>query len=67
MKVLVTGCCGFIGSHVSIKLLELNYNVVGVDIMNNYYDVEIKEKNKNMLTEYSNFSDICFITLDLIR
>ena len=55
MKVLVTGCCGFIGSHVSIKLLELNYNVVGVDIMNNYYDVEIKEKNKNMLTEYSNF------------
>ena len=44
-KILVTGACGFIGSHVSIKLLELNYNVVGVDIMNNYYDVEIKEKN----------------------
>ena len=55
MKVLVTGCCGFIGSHVTLNLLENNYEVIGVDIMNDYYDIKIKEINKNILEEYENF------------
>ena len=55
MKVLVTGCCGFIGSYVSLNLLKNNYQVIGVDIMNDYYDINIKEMNKNILSEYENF------------
>ena len=63
MKVLVTGCCGFIGSHVTLNLLENNYEVIGVDIMNDYYDIKIKEINKNILEEYENFY---FYTEDVI-
>lgn len=63
MKILVTGCCGFIGSHICEKLLKLNYNVVGIDIMNNYYDISLKEKNLKILEAYNNFKfykeDIC--------
>ena len=62
MKILVTGCCGFIGSHLCERLL--NYNeVFGIDIMNNYYDVKKKEDNLKVLMRYKNFSfskeDIC--------
>tara|TARA_Y100000813_G_C24157198_1_gene350280 strand:- start:240 stop:1229 length:990 start_codon:yes stop_codon:yes gene_type:complete len=63
MKVLVTGCCGFIGSHVTLNLLKNNYQVIGVDIMNDYYDIKIKEINKNILSEYENF---CFYKEDVI-
>jgi UDP-glucuronate 4-epimerase len=63
MKILITGCCGFIGSHTCEKLLQLGYEVVGIDIMNDYYDVKIKEKNLQILLQYSNFTfykeDIC--------
>ena len=63
MLILVTGCCGFIGSHTCEKLLKLNYNVVGIDIMNNYYDISLKEKNLKILERYDNFKfykeDIC--------
>tara|TARA_B100001248_G_C27365930_1_gene449011 strand:- start:559 stop:1551 length:993 start_codon:yes stop_codon:yes gene_type:complete len=55
MKVLVTGCCGFIGSYVTLNLLKNDYQVIGVDIMNDYYDINIKEINKNILSEYENF------------
>jgi len=64
MIVLITGCCGFIGSHVSIRLLELKYDVVGVDVMNDYYDVKIKENNKKILMEYNNFK---FYKEDLVN
>ena len=56
MKILVTGCCGFIGSHVTERLLISKYTVVGVDILNNYYDSSIKENNKNLLLRYENFT-----------
>ena len=41
-KILVTGCAGFIGFHVSKMLCEQGHNVVGIDNLNNYYDVELK-------------------------
>lgn len=43
MKVLVTGSAGFIGSAVSIKLLEIGYEVIGIDNHNSYYDPALKE------------------------
>ncbi|WP_010288433.1 NAD-dependent epimerase [Kurthia massiliensis] len=42
MEVLVTGCAGFIGSHVTKRLLEDGHHVVGIDNLNNYYDVQLK-------------------------
>lgn len=42
MKVLVTGAAGFIGSHLSKLLLQSNYEVIGIDSINDYYDVNLK-------------------------
>ena len=43
MKVLVTGTAGFIGSHVAQRLLERGDEVVGLDNLNDYYDVTLKK------------------------
>src|SRR3546814_6922505 len=43
MKVLVTGTAGFIGSHVAIRLLERGDEVVGIDNLSDYYDVNLKK------------------------
>lgn len=43
MKILVTGAAGFIGSHVSLRLLARGDEVVGLDNLNDYYDVSLKE------------------------
>src|SRR3989344_4433819 len=45
MKVLVTGCAGFIGSNLTDRLLNTGYNVIGVDNFNNFYNPQIKEGN----------------------
>lgn len=42
MKILVTGCAGFIGFHVSIYLLKAGHEVIGLDNINDYYDVALK-------------------------
>jgi UDP-glucuronate 4-epimerase len=42
MKVMVTGTAGFIGSHVALRLLDRGNEVIGVDSVNNYYDINIK-------------------------
>ncbi|MGN7514132.1 MAG: NAD-dependent epimerase [Allomuricauda sp.] len=42
MKILVTGAAGFIGFHVSSKLLDLGHEVIGLDNINDYYDVNLK-------------------------
>ncbi len=42
MKILVTGAAGFIGYHICVKLLTLGHSVVGLDNINNYYDVNLK-------------------------
>ena len=42
MKILVTGAAGFIGFHVSCKLLDLGHEVIGLDNINDYYDVNLK-------------------------
>jgi UDP-glucuronate 4-epimerase len=44
MKIIVTGSSGFIGMNLCIKLLKLRHEVVGIDNMNSYYDVNLKKK-----------------------
>lgn len=50
MKVLITGAAGFIGSHLTEKLLNINYQVVGLDNLNDYYSVSLKESRLSRLT-----------------
>jgi UDP-glucuronate 4-epimerase len=56
MKVLVTGAAGFIGFHTAMRLLERGDDVVGVDNMNDYYDVSLKEARLARLQEQARFS-----------
>ena len=56
MKIIVTGSSGFIGFHVSKKLLGSGNKVHGIDSMNNYYDVKLKKARLAILKKYKNFS-----------
>ena len=49
--ILVTGAAGFIGFHLCKKLLENEINVIGIDNINNYYDVNLKEKRLEILSK----------------
>lgn len=56
MTVLVTGAAGFIGFHVSEALLARGERVVGIDNLNDYYDVRLKEARLARLSAHNNFS-----------
>ena len=43
MKVLVTGCAGFIGFNIAKKLVDEKHEVFGIDCMNDYYDINLKK------------------------
>ena len=58
MRVLVTGAAGFIGSHLAIKLLERGDNVIGIDNLNDYYDVNLKKARLERVRKFKNFTDI---------
>lgn len=55
MTILVTGVAGFIGSHVAMALLERGETVLGVDSINDYYDVALKEARLSRLLEHEGF------------
>ena len=57
--VLVTGSCGFIGFHLTNKLLNIGYKVIGIDNLNNYiYDSSFKKNNQNILIQNTNYTNI---------
>ena len=58
MKALVTGTAGFIGSHLSERLLDRGAEVIGIDCFTDYYPRPIKEANLAGLTGRSGFSFI---------
>ena len=62
MKVLVTGAAGFIGMHASQKLLARGDEVVGLDNLNDYYSVSLKEARLGRIQDHSNFT---FAKIDL--
>ena len=55
MKVVLTGAAGFIGMHTSIKLLERGDTVIGIDNINDYYDVALKKARLERLEKFDNF------------
>lgn len=58
----ITGCCGFIGSHLTERLLSEGWQVVGVDCFNDNYSVELKKANLDSFKDHKNFK---FIEKDL--
>lgn len=56
MKILVTGSAGFIGSHVAKQLLARGDNVIGLDNLNDYYDVSLKSARLEPLLDHKNYS-----------
>ena len=62
MKYLVTGAAGFIGMYTCERLLKEGHDVIGLDNLNPYYDVKLKEYRLNRLLPYTNFT---FIKMDL--
>ncbi len=61
-RTLVTGCAGFIASRTAHKLLDQGIKVVGVDNLNDYYDVSLKQHRLDQLSPNANFT---FLKLDL--
>lgn len=61
MKFLVTGAAGFIGYHVTERLLAMGHQVVGIDNLNDYYAVSLKQARLDMLANRPAFQ---FIKLD---
>lgn len=64
MKTLVTGCAGFIGSHLADKLLGQGYNVIGIDSFTDYYPRAIKEANISNALRDNKFE---FIEADILK
>jgi nucleoside-diphosphate-sugar epimerase len=64
MKTLITGCAGFIGSHLTESLLKNGNEVIGIDCFSDYYEREIKEKNLAFSLNNNKFT---FIEKDLLE
>ncbi len=56
MSFLVTGTAGFIGFHATLALLERGDEVIGIDNLNDYYDVELKKARLARLERFANFT-----------
>ena len=65
MKFLVTGAAGFIGHQTTLKLLARGDTVIGVDNLNDYYDVSLKEARLQDIAKHPQASNFKFIKLDL--
>ena len=58
MKILVTGTAGFIGNSLALNLLRRGDEVVGVDNLNDYYDVNLKIARLGRLADFDGFTDV---------
>ena len=67
MRALVTGCAGFIGSHLVDRLLQMGYEVAGIDCFTDYYPSEIKKANISNSLAHPNFRLIEQNILDIDR
>lgn len=58
MKILVTGTAGFIGNHLAARLLERGDEVIGIDNLNDYYDVNLKLSRLALIKDHPGFTDV---------
>lgn len=58
MKIMITGSAGFIGHALSLRLLERGDEIVGIDNLNDYYDVTLKQDRLKHLTAHNNFTNL---------
>ena len=58
MKVLITGSAGFIGSALSLRLLDRGDEVIGIDNLNDYYDVELKKARLARTLDHDSYTDV---------
>ena len=58
MKVLVTGSAGFIGSALSLRLLARGDQVIGIDCLNDYYDVNLKKARLARTADHPDYVDL---------
>ena len=63
-NIVVTGCAGFIGSHLCEKLLSENHNIIGIDNFDPFYDRAVKEQNMSSFLSHQNF---IFCEIDLAK
>ena len=64
MNYLITGSSGFIGFHLSLKLLKNNHKVIGIDNLNKYYDLSLKKRRNVQLKSFKNYS---FYKVDITK
>lgn len=65
MNILITGAAGFIGYYLSKALIEKGYNVIGIDNLNEYYDVQLKLDRLAILENHINSNKFKFVKLDI--
>ncbi|WP_415878715.1 NAD-dependent epimerase [Methylomonas sp. TEB] len=58
MKIMVTGTAGFIGNHLALRLLERGDEVIGVDNLNDYYDVNLKLSRLDRIKDFAGYTDV---------
>ena len=64
MKILITGSAGFIGYALTIKMLELGHEVIGIDNHNDYYNPRLKEDRLARYLDHDNYQHFCIAIID---
>jgi len=65
MKFAISGSAGFIGAALSLELLKNGHEVIGIDNLNNYYDIELKKYRLSLLEKFSTFKNLQIDILNL--
>ena len=63
MRVLITGTAGFIGFHLAELLLSYDWEIIGLDAMTDYYDINLKNARQKLLCENSNLFNLSISSL----
>ena len=58
MKILITGTAGFIGNALALRLLDRGDEVIGIDALDDYYDVSLKKSRLDRMRDFSGFTDV---------
>lgn len=65
MQILITGAAGFIGANLTEKLLSRGHTIVGIDDLNDYYDVSLKQARLARIKSHENASHFTFFDMDI--